>query len=153
MALDFNDHLLETPDGLITSFLGHLLAEIVLGVLDCGVLSVPRLLLGLVWDVGTSLLLQVANSSPSTGLSTGLIVWLILGGIGTLVSSCIDVFAVEGLVLVVDITGLLLDALSRQLWNIMPSVVVGWLIDLAKFVFRRANFVGGVCGSITCHVT
>ena len=33
VALNFNHHLLETPDGLVAAILGHLLAKVILGAL------------------------------------------------------------------------------------------------------------------------
>jgi hypothetical protein len=152
MALDLNNHLLETPDGLIATFLGHLLAEVVLGGLQGSILGVLRLLLSLIWDVGLCLLLQVTNSSLRTCLSSSLIGGLGLRRVSALVSGSSNVVTIEGLILVVDITSLLLDVLLRQIGDIMPSVVFRWLVDLAESLLRWLHFAGSVGSSIASHI-
>ena len=154
VALDFDNHLLETPDGLITTLLGHLLAQVVPRLLDGSALGLLCVLLVLIWNVSFGLLLEVLNSSGCALTSSLLIIARVtLTGVDALLSSISSLVAVEGLVLVVLVGGLLADVLAGQIRNIMPGVVLGSLVDLAKFLLRWVDFASSLGCAVTSHVT
>lgn len=135
VTLNLDNHLLHSPDSLVATLLRHLLAHVVLGSLDGLILSISGLLLVLVGHVGLSLTLEIASHGRYTSLCTVLVVAtsvlrIVHTLVGSLIGSIGSLLAVERLVLVVGRRRLILEVGSRQLWGLMPSVILGGLVDL-----------------------
>lgn len=83
MTLNLDDHLLQTPDGLLTALFRHLLRQIALGLIH----SLTTLLLMLLRNVGRRLVLQVLGTLSSASLGSILIIAMTLTSILSLVGS------------------------------------------------------------------
>ena len=161
MALNFNHHLLETPDGLIAALLGHLLAKVVLGallrlllLLEGSLLVLLHLVLVLVRNVGICGLLQVVHCIRQTSLAGHL--WIIgrvvLSIVLALLSGLLDVTSAERLVLGILILGLGPECTRIHVWDFVPCVLWCRLIDLAKAVLIRIDFGSCLLGGITSNI-
>lgn len=124
MTLNFNDHLLQTPDGLLAALLGHLAPEVVLAAFA----ELPLLLLRpapvLIRDVLVGSLLQTVNANSSA--SMGIII--LLRSASGLVGNLLGLLLAKQLVLVVLLRCLSPDGLHIR--NLVPGVVGSRLVDL-----------------------
>jgi hypothetical protein len=70
VTLDLNDHLLQSPDSLVTTLLWHLVAEVVASLLLGGVLDITGAVLVLIWNVLRSAVAELVNtrSNASSGI-------------------------------------------------------------------------------------
>lgn len=167
MTLDLDDHLLQAPDALFATLLGHLALEVVLGALivDLGLgLGIVLFLLGVFGDVLARCLFQSVNSRLGTGLGIDTrdgVVLLVLsnksGGIGgiartgrvsglrSIAGGLLKVLLAERLVCV----DLVLEVISRQIRNLVPRVLLGRVVDLCKLVRRWLDLGRSLGSSIT----
>lgn len=141
MALNFDNHLLETPDGLLTTFFWHLALEVVLGaftVLSCPVLVLLR-------DILPKALLQVIGTNNGASVST-----LGLSNLSALLSGPLSLLLAEEFVLIVLLLILRLQAL--HVGNIVPGVVSSRLIDLGKLLLSGVDPRGSPGSGIASNV-
>jgi len=168
VSLDLDNHLLQSPDSLVAALLWDLVLEIArssVPVLASAILVLVRdLLVGAVSDViDTSLettlgvdavILTVALFGSSM---MGKVPWIGLsvrvGSLSSELSGSLCVITAEWLVAVDLLAGRLLEVLSREFWNVVPCVVVGWSVDLVQLLLARANVAGGLGGGITDDVS
>jgi hypothetical protein len=48
---------------------------------------------------------------------------------------------------------LILEVVAGQIWNIMPSIIWSWLIDLIQSIFRWVDFVGSLPRRVAGNVS
>lgn len=169
MSLDFHDHLLQAPNGLLAALLGHLPLEVVveasttlLGL----VLGVIKPLLGVLGHIAAGLVTEGAGGSVSApnrvdaGLPASLrVVGSEIGSscrvaltagvsfLGGVASSLLEVVLAEGLVLVVDV----LEPVLRKIGSLVPRVVRGRLVNLPQPLIVRAKLVRGIGSGIAAN--
>lgn len=165
--MNLDHHLLETPDGLVTALLRHLVGEVVLGAL----LTFTDIVLRVVGDVLASLLLE--RRGPRLGSSdridTGagallLILSCRVGDVGGITRAawvrCLAsityrifeiAFATWALLAVCGLD-LVLDVARRQVRDVMPCVIIRWFIDLGQLLIGWVDLVGGLLSGISSNV-
>lgn len=122
VTLDLDDHLLEAPDGLLAALLGHLLLDVVLGLLDGRLLELVELLLLLFLLLSVMLVVKLVQSRVGVTSLLGLVN-------GTLSSANRD-----GCVLVDRLLQRAGDVVLGQVGGLVPGVVLSGSIDLGKGV-------------------
>lgn len=161
MALNLNDHLLKTPDGLVTTLFWHLLSKVVLGPshrvilgLECSLLVLLELVLVLVGHVRVCSLLEVVGSVGETSLASLLRVIrrVILSIIHCLLAGLLDVASAEWLVLSISVLGLSFQATCGHVRGLMPGIVLGRFVDLVEAVRVRVDLGGCLLSGVTSHV-
>lgn len=167
MALDLNDHLLESVDGLVAALLGHLVLEVVLGL----VLGGNSGILGLVVNVAVSSSLELVSSSVGTsvGIDTGRSALLLVASgevssvgrvararwvssLASVTSSLLQVTSGYGLVVIVSLLHLRLDVTGGHVWNIVPGVVGSRLVNLLEILLIRVDLVGSLLSCVAKHI-
>lgn len=145
MTLNLNNHLLETPDGLITALLWHLLFEIFPGMTG----SVAEAVLGLVGHIGRGAVFKRVDPSrgtaPSIHAGGGAMLGIVsskpsgitrvasatrMSILGSVTSRIAKILAIERLLLVELSLGLILDILPGEIGNVMPGVIISRAINL-----------------------
>jgi hypothetical protein len=164
MSLNLNNHLLQAPDGLFASLLGHLALEV---VLPAGFV-ILRLVLALVRNGVRSLIFHSAKSScgasnriQACGLtSTFLLLTSSQVSSGGGITVAIWVSSLRGIA-----SGLLcitfaernlgLDLVTkggrRQVWDVVPCVLFSWLIESAESILGRLNLASSLGGSVASN--
>jgi hypothetical protein len=159
---------LETPDDLVAALLGNLALEVLPRTGLVLLLLLARDLLGVAVNVGIDTVLQGVGTSTGTtaGVDTGrpalrLVasssLAKVLGvvrsaGVSSrcgLVGGMLDVLL---WVTAIDTLSLLLQVLLGEVGGVVPGVVLGGTIHVAESILIGANSVGGVAGSIGCHI-
>ena len=139
MALNLNNHLLETVDDLFATLLGHLLLEVVLSALSL----LTTLLLLVLRNIGVRLLLGLFFQVLDHALVRPLLLGLV-GGILAFVGRNLLATLVLGL-------GLLLHAFEVR--GFVPCVVLSGSINVVELVFGWVDLVGRLLRTITGNVT
>lgn len=152
MALDLGDHLLQPPDSLLATLLGHLVGRVVLG-LGRNLLAAR---LGFLGRLGRGRLVAEgvdASLSSALGGALGALMLVLVGGLLGVLSSLLDLLLAERLLLVVGGFSLRLEAIFGQIGGFMPGVVLGWAIDLRQLFFIGIDLVGSILSGVTSHIT
>lgn len=166
VALDLDDHLLETPDSLLAAVLGHLLLEIVLGAV--AVLATPLLLVfgRVLVDTTLEIVNPLAEAGRDVDTSVGSLALVLSGDLGSLarvpgsigvgslghVSSDISkVIAIDGLVAVNLLTELLFEVVPRKVGGVMPLMVGGGGVDVVELILRRVHAASSLGSSIAAN--
>jgi len=168
VSLDLDNHLLHSPDGLVAAVLWDLVLE----VARSPVLVLASAILVLVGDLLVGTVSDVVDTSLKTTLGVdaviltialfgnsmmGKVPWIGLsirmGSLGSELSSSLCVITAEWLVAVDLLASRLLEVLSREFWNVVPCVVVGWSVNLVQLFLAWANAAGGLGGGITDNVS
>jgi hypothetical protein len=163
VTLDLNDHLLQTPDGLLTALLRHLLLKVVLGA----VTVFPASLLVFLGNVLVKTLLKLVGAgadavnhvhtrvdsqalifSGTLGGHLGVPVTKGIGGLSCVASNIPELVAVDWLVAVQFLTELRLDILSGEVGDIVPLVVGRRSVDLVELLLGRTQTRSGLGGYI-----
>jgi len=145
VALNLGNHLLQSPDGLVTTLLGDLVVEVVVATIAV----LPHTVLVLVGHVLLGGVLEVGEAGGGTLTGVDIVTTaLVLGGVASLVSSSAGVVAAEGLPGV----DLAFDVVSRHVGNIVPGVVIRGVVDLVQLVLAWVDLVGSLGGGVTSNV-
>lgn len=154
MALDFGDHFLQSPDGLLTALLWHFLAQVILRLLR----DFPTTLFGVFRHIGRCLFAKTPSSSLRAGL-TGLLIILAIASlisicsIGRIIGRLISVLLGERLLLVVGGLHLRLKVVLGKIWGIVPGVILSRLVELCKLILIWIYSVCGILSGITSHIS
>jgi len=168
VSLDLDHHLLQSPDGLIAAFLWKLVLE----VTRSSFTVLAGAVLVLIWELLVGTLLDMVKTTLETTLGvdaavfaaalfgsslTSNVPWIRLSvGIGSLssdLSSSLCVVTAEWLVAVDMLACSLLKVLSREFWNVVPCVVLGWSVDLVQLFLAWTDVASGLGGGITDNVS
>lgn len=166
MALDLNDHLLQTVDGLVTTLLWKFVLNVTLGLTG----SLTSSVFGLFRDILRGLVLQVLHSRLGARLSVHTRVGPIplvtcrqvsslvrvpratwVRGLSRVSRSVPHIGARERLLLVNLTPHLILDVVPRR--NVMPGVVIGRAVNLCELILGWVHTVSCALGGIAGHVT
>ena len=144
VTLDFNNHLLQTPDELLAPLLGHLALEVVLGLLA----NFLGLLLVVLVDVGGGGLLEVLGGGSRTSTRVGLrrALLLVLGSAlssDSRVGGAVRVGSLGG-ILACTLNILLADRYARlnltlevilgKVGGLVPDIVLCGSVDVLELV-------------------
>jgi len=167
VTLNFNDHLAQPPNGLIAAFLWHLAGQVLLSSLslDAG------LILGIVWNIVGSLLLECRNTSLCARLSidarahtrTLFLVHesrrisRITGATGMssrarVASHIASVVCRDRRLLGEGRLGLILKVGCRQVWGVVPYIIIGGLVDLGQLLPGWLDFRGSLSSRIAGNI-
>lgn len=159
VALHLNNHLLETPDGLLAALLGHLALEVVVELITTG----SGLLLILFGDLLAELLLallkaalciqaSVVASLALVSTELGDVTWITrplgVGSLAHITGDLLCILLANGYLLLDSIPEVALG----EVGVLVPSVLFSRLINLAKSFLRRSNLVGSVLSSVASDV-
>lgn len=167
VTLDLDDHLLETVDGLVATILVELILEVTLSTLLVFAGAILVLVGNILLGVGLQLVLGdlcacgCVNSRRSvvlliTSCELGSVTRVTrsrgVGGLSGIAKSILGLVSVEGLLLVVVSLGLVLEVIPAEIRNIVPRVVLLWLVNLVELILRGVDLVCSLLGCITSHV-
>lgn len=141
MALDLHDHLLQTPDALLTALLRDLLGEITLGLASSLTGAVLR---RLPRHLGTNVV--------AVGRRTNLTSTVLLRN-QCQCPPCTRVRKDVTYAFVALETRLEAFLVIREVGLLVPRVVLGRLVDLGEILLGRTDLVGGSLGRIAGHIT
>jgi len=164
VVLNLNNHLLQSPNGLIAAFLWDLILEIAGG----SVAVLTGTVLVLIWNLLVGTVLDVLHTSlkATLGINTMILTmaalsssmmsnvpWISrsgwIGSLGSELSGGSSVITADWLVAIDLLSCSLLKILPREFWNVVPCVVIGWSVDLIQLLLAWANAAGGLGSSIT----
>jgi hypothetical protein len=165
VSLDLDNHLLQPPDSLVTTLLGHLGLEVVLGAFtvlaglvllvfgNVGIHAVGKVVdtssesLDSV-DSGPAVRVVGCTLSGVTGVA-GVVGVSSLGGIAGYVA---ELVARDRLIAVHLLTHLVLEVVAREVGSVVPLVVGSRLVHLTELVLGGADLSGGLGGGIAGDV-
>lgn len=168
MALDLDDHLLQSKDNLFAALFRHLIRHVIPSTLSVLAATLLVLLWGVLFNTVAKIL--SAGAKATDGINTiGSAIALILSstirgvaviaraiGISSLVgvlSNLPDFVAIQRFTLVESIAELSLYIVAGKVRGFVPLVIWGWVINLAQLVFAGLNLHGNLGSRITSDVS
>ncbi len=171
VSLDLNNHLLQSPDGLLTTLLWHVRVEEVFGLQLASLLDITSVVLGLWVNVLIGTVAKSVNPllGPTSCIDTrlsgaaslilssesGSVLWIVsatrVGLLGSIAGCIMEILSVSWCVLVDGFFELLLELVP--VWSIVPSVIIGRSVHVATLLLRWCDLVGALACGIGSHLT